>query len=240
MTFEEFLELDNNEKKMFYLSIDWHNFVISILDESEMFDGYPKADGLRRISELLLGDILESKPTEIFPVNGNSLGRATVAYSIKFKWWDNSERTYSDVADVFNDGQYGNINDEFISFALATASTRAEGRALRKALKLKICTAEEISDKVKTANKPKQTSNNEIKVDSVISEKQIMFLNKICKQLNVNVLNLINSNGRRYERIDTITKKEASKYIDLLQCMNRGEKQVSPELIGYEENWRQR
>jgi hypothetical protein len=85
MKFEEFTELDNAQKRSFYLSLDWHPFVMSLLDETELNEGYPKADGLRRVGELLLGDIIDSKPTEVFPVNGNSLGRATVSYSITFK-----------------------------------------------------------------------------------------------------------------------------------------------------------
>ena len=87
MKFEEFAELDNAQKRSFYLSLSWHPFVMSLLDETELNEGYPKADGLRRVGELLLGDIIDSKPIEVFPVNGNSLGRATVSYSITFKWW---------------------------------------------------------------------------------------------------------------------------------------------------------
>ena len=147
MDLETFEKSEAMLKRRFYLSGEWHNFVMMQLDKSEMIDGLPKVNGLRRVAELLLWDIIDSKPTEVFPVQGNSLGRASVLYSITFRWWDESERTYADVADAFNDGQNWNIDDDFIVYALATASTRAEGRALRKALKLKTCTAEEIGPK---------------------------------------------------------------------------------------------
>ena len=232
MTFEEFVELDNEQKRAFYLSLHWHPFVMSLLDETELNEGYPKADGLRRVGELLLGDIIDSKPTEVFPVNGNSLGRATVSYSITFKWWDDSTRTYADVADVFNDGQYGNIDDNFIVYALATASTRAEGRALRKALKLKVCTAEEISDKVKVK------VSGSISVDDAITQNQIKFMNTRCKQLDVDVMRLVNSNGERYDRIERLTKKQASTLIEMLNSAGRGESEIPKEVLGYQENWR--
>ena len=234
MTFEEFAELDNEQKRAFYLSLEWHPFVMSLLDETELNEGYPKADGLRRVGELLLGDIIDSKPTQVFPVNGNGIGRATVSYSITFRWWDGSERTYADVADVFNDGQSGNIDDNFIVFALATASTRAEGRALRKALKLKVCTAEEISDKLKV--KVKATGN--ISVDDSITENQIKFMNAKCKQLNVDVMRLVNSNGERHDRIERLTKKQASTIIEMLNSASRQESQIPQEVLGYQENWR--
>ena len=236
MKFEEFAELDNAQKRSFYLSLGWHPFVMSLLDETELNEGYPKADGLRRVGELLLGDIIDSKPTEVFPVNGNSLGRATVSYSITFKWWDDSTRTYADVADVFNDGQYGNINDDFIVYALATASTRAEGRALRKALKLKICTAEEISDKVKVNNKASNTGL--LSVDDSITENQIKFMNSRCKQLDVDIMKLVSSNGERHENIDKLTKKQGSTFIDTLNRATRGETKMPQEVLGYQENWR--
>ena len=234
MTFEEFVELDDAQKRTFYLSLEWHPFVMALLDDTELHEGYPKVDGLRRVGELLLGDIIDSKPIEVFPVNGNSLGRATVSYSITFRWWDTSERTYADVADVFNDGQHGNINDDFIVYALATAATRAEGRALRKALKLKICTAEEISDKAKVVNRTLTSGF----VDDSITDNQIKFMNTRCRKLDVDVMKLVNSNGERYEKIERLTKKQASTFIEMLNSANRGETQMPQEVLGYQENWR--
>lgn len=226
MKFEEFQELSVEEKKTFYLSLEWHEFVMSLLDESELNDGYPKADGLRRVSELLLGDIIDSKPTEIFPVSGNGIGRATVGYSVTFRWWDDSTRTYADVADVFD----GNINDDFIIYALATAATRAEGRALRKALKLKICTAEELSDKVKKVQtKPTESS---------VTENQISFLNNRCKSMNIDVMKLINSSEERYHSVEQLSKKKCSVFIEKINRFYRKEEEVPQDIVGFQENWR--
>lgn len=212
MDLETFESLDVDAKKKFYLSGEWHDFVMSQLDSSEKADGLPKVYGLRRVSELLLGDVIESKPTEIFPVQGDGLGRASVVYSITFKWWDGSERSYADVADAFNDGQNWNIDDEFIVFALATASTRAEGRALKKSLKLKTCTYEEISARELNSNKKAKVSTNGI------TENQILFINRKCEQLNVEIDKFIKNNFTEegYDRLEDLTKDDASLCIQKL------------------------
>lgn len=231
MKLEEFEVMTVEEKRKFYLSLDWHPFVMSLLDETEIVEGFPKADGLRRVGEMLLGDIIYSTPTEVVPVNGNGVGRATVTYAVTFKWWDGTERTYADSADCFE----GNINEEFIVFSLATAVTRAEGRALRKALKLKVCTAEEISDKAKiTPHKGNATPTN----DSMVTEPQIKFMNAKCKALNINVMELLNSGDERYSSVEQVSKKQCSAFITLLGEYGSGQKDIPESIVNYQENWR--
>ena len=94
MKLEDFEKMTSEEKRKFYLSLDWHPFVMSLLDSTELNEGFPKADGLRRVGELLLGDIIDSKPLEVIPVNGNGAGSATVSYSVTFSWWDGIEQRY--------------------------------------------------------------------------------------------------------------------------------------------------
>ena len=233
MTLEEFVSLDSDKKREFYLSLEWHDFVMSLLDETEQVDGYPKADGLLRVSELLLGDIVDCRPLEVVPVNGNGLGRATVSFYVTFQWWDDTLRTYGDVAYVSTD----NIEDEFLVFATATASTRAEGRALRKALKLKKCTAEEITEKqpVKSKGRSDKSDKNGA---PLASEQQIQFLTDRCKSLNIDVIKFINSSDERYNSVDVVTKKKCSAFLDLINQYYRKEKEIPEEVLGYQANWR--
>ena len=51
--------------------------------------------------------------------------------------------TFCDVADSWE----GNTDDMFCVYSTATAATRAEGRALRKALRLRVVAAEEVTKK---------------------------------------------------------------------------------------------
>jgi len=64
---------------------------------------------------------------------------------------------YSEVADSWE----GNTDDMFCAFAVAIASTRAEARALRKALKIKGVAAEELTKK-DTAKIVRDISNNTV------------------------------------------------------------------------------
>lgn len=120
--------------------VEWNDYVLSNFNDNEMFDGRPLCAGLRRVAELLLGRIVVSRPTQIFPpTSGDEIGRATVVWEVVFE--DGS--IFSDVADAWE----GNTDDTFCVFNTATAATRAEGRALRKALRIKTVAAEEMTTK---------------------------------------------------------------------------------------------
>ena len=125
------------------LSDEWHDYVMSHFKSNELIDGNPVCAGLRRVSELLLGSVIESGPSQVFPATDNDgPGRATVVYKIVFDWMHSGlPKTFSEVADVW----HGNTDDLFCAHPVATASTRAEGRALRKALKLRVLAAEELA-----------------------------------------------------------------------------------------------
>jgi len=123
----------------------WSDYVMRQFDKSEMFDGNPTCAGLRRVAEELLGDIIVSRPSQVWPAtDADGPGRATVVFEVIFDWMNSGQmRTYSEVADVW----HGNTGDLFCAHPVATASTRAEGRALRKALKVKCLAAEELTKK---------------------------------------------------------------------------------------------
>ena len=216
-----------------YNSVEWDEYVMSLFDPSELSDGFPKTVGLRRVAELLLGDIISSRPVQVFPTDGNGPGRATVVYEVKFLWKLEREdvdhlqvRTYADVADVW----MGNSDSLFLGFAVASASTRAEGRALKKALKLKKCSAEEL------------TSTDVAKVvasecEDKISNDQVNFIDSRCKRLDISVIGFINSGEKSYRSVYDITRETAGKMAQELNRLANNKNDISPTLKGYEE-WR--
>ena len=230
----EFDELKNDEKKAAYLSPDWDAFVMSQFDASELADGFPRVAGLRRVAELLLGDIINSSPVDVHPVAlRDETQRSTVGYSITFNWWDDTERTYADVADCHSENQ----DPDFLIYSVASASTRAEGRALRKALKIKKCSFEEIKPKSSEERPKTKTSTVSDKPDP-ISDGQIRFLNKRCKDLDVNVIKLLNMNGDKYDVIEDVMKTEAKEMIDFLADVSAEKKTLDKAIKGYDPNWR--
>jgi hypothetical protein len=225
--------IDDNCPSM--LSKEWHDYAMTLFDVSELVDGHPLVAGLRRVSELVLGRIVFSGPTQVFPVQRDDHhGRATVVFTIKFE----NGSTYSEVADSWE----GNTDDMFCAYAVAIASTRAEARALRKALKIKSVAAEELTKKdtakiVREISNSTATSDGDFDNQSRMSDAQLNFIDIKCKQLNINGAKLLKDEFN--STLDKkITKKIASDVIDKLNDFQRDKTAIPEGLIGYQQEWR--
>ena len=226
-----------------YGSKEWHEYVMAQFEDGELIDGNPTCAGLRRVAEELLGDIVISGPCQVFPsTDGNGPGRATVVFEVVFENWRGSRETrvYKEVADVW----HGNTDDLFCAHPVATASTRAEGRALRKALKIRCLAAEELTRKKDVEAVVKATVKVDAAVTSgLINEKdkvtvaQLNFLDNKCKQLDINALKFIELNGLT-SVVNDIGKKAASDLLTLLNNYQNGAKECPSTIKGYEKNWR--
>ena len=220
-------------------SDEWNDFVMAHFHRNELIDGNPICAGLRRVAEFLLGDIVESGPEQVFPaMDGSAPDRATVVFKVVFNWMNSGEqRVYKEVADVW----HGNTDDLFCAHPVATASTRAEGRALRKALKLRCLAAEELAKKdivsiVKEAVKKSPTSG-EYEVDQSISTQQDQFIDTKCKQLDIDIMSFINMGSGDYANIGQVTRDSAKKMIKFLNGYQNGEP-IQDSIKGYKANWR--
>jgi hypothetical protein len=133
-----------------YGTPEWQAFIMGELRPDELLDGCPRCNGLRRVAQLYLGDIVKTGAKEVFITPGPIDRVVTINYEIVFDWklsryvgytdayQGNSElRTFGGVADCSAD------NSIYGKHPSATAETKAESRALRKALSLNVVTAEE-------------------------------------------------------------------------------------------------
>ena len=130
----------------------------------------------------------------------------------------------------------------FCAYAVATASTRAEGRALRKALRLKCVAAEEITKKdtakiVREASSKKSSSDGDYDDQSRMSDAQFNFIDVKCRQLNVNGKALFKE-VFDVEVNRKVSKSIASDIIDRLNEYQRDKNSIPQELNGYEQEWR--
>jgi hypothetical protein len=237
----ETVAVENNGPS--YGSKEWHTHVMSFFDDSELIDGSPTCAGLRRVAEEILGDIVYSGPCQVFAATDpNGPGRATVVFEVVFENWLGSSqtRTFKEVADVW----HGNTDDLFCAHPVATASTRAEGRALRKALKIKCLAAEELTRKkdveavVKATVKIDSATTGELNDKDKISSAQINFLDKKCSELNINVWSVLNSGSKKYANINEVSKKEASNVLTMINDFQNNSKACPDSLKGYDKNWR--
>jgi hypothetical protein len=216
------------------LTTEWHDYAMTLFHESEMIDGHPLVAGLRRVAEVVLGPIVFSGPTQVFPVQREDHhGRATVIFTVEFA---NGMR-YAEVADSWE----GNTDDMFCAFAVAIASTRAEARALRKALKIKGVAAEELTKKdtakiVRDISSTKTASEGEYDDTSRMSDAQLNFIDVKCRQLNIDGKKLFAQfnvdNSRK------VSKKVASEIIDKLNDFQRDKSSIPEDVLGYKQEWR--
>lgn len=140
-----------------YNSIEWPDFVLSKLHSDELDpQGFPLLAGLRRLTEDLLGEITFSGPIEIdYSLEGGY--HASCIYEIRILWKRDTEAYvrendfYSPPLKIFRaaaDSFEGNTDSPWDRYATTIAESRAEARAYRKALGLKVVSKEEVSDKV--------------------------------------------------------------------------------------------
>lgn len=196
----------------------WNDYLMGLFTEEEVKEEndkkFPYVHGLRRVSELVFGKPLFSGPIQVFPSTDSDIpGRATVLYKVE---WEDS--TYTEVADCW----LGNTDPMFLPFTVAMASTRAEARALRKALKLKNAAAEELT-KVDTAEVSRQALQNAVSTkptdgntsDETLSDRQDNFINTLCDRAGIDRAKFI-STVLKVTNPGKLTKRIASEAIDLL------------------------
>jgi len=216
-----------------YNSPEWHDYVMSKFQPNELIDGNPITAGLRRVVEVVLGEITSTGPKQVFPAQDtNGPGRATVVYEVVIRQYGTGKiKTYADTADVW----HGNTDDLFCAHPVATACTRAEGRTLRKALKIRALAAEELAKKDIVGIV--QATTADWNPEDTISNQQVTFINNKCKQLDIDVRKFVNMGSAHYESINDVTRNTAQKM--LRQLNDYQQKGGIPEQVqGYESDWR--
>lgn len=215
-------------------SIEWNDYVLGLLNEDEKIDGNPTTDGLRRIFEIALNcTVTGSESLIVQSPSPDNEKRATVSHKLTYVLNDPDcaqeikIKTTSGAADVY----WGNCDKIYRNHPVAVAETRAEGRALRRALKLrKVVAAEEIANNI----------DDNIDGSNVgkISNNQINFVDAMAKRLNVNIKELFITMGADISNISNISHDTA---VEIIRELSRYQQDISniPEgLLGYEPSWR--
>lgn len=224
------VEVDN--KTVSPNDLEWTDHVLSLLAEDEKINGNPTTEGLRRIFEIVLNcSTVEAKTKVVQSPDLANERRATVVYSLTYVLNDPSVpehakyRTVSAAADVY----WGNCDKIFRNHPVAVAETRAEGRVLRKALKLrKVVTADEISKEV--VDHSEDTNNT-------INNSQLNFFDVFGKRLNINIKKLLDNLAINSSNIYNISYDDAVKTITTLSGYQQNH-DIPKDIIGYDPNWK--
>jgi hypothetical protein len=214
--------------------IEWTDYVLSLLSDDEKIVGNPTTDGLRRIFEIALNcDMIESSSAVVQSPSPENEKRATVVHTISYILKNDHTpeeskcRTVSGAADVY----WGNCDKIFRNHAVAVADTRAEGRALRRALKLrKVVAAEELAKDIEDH----PDSHNVSK----ISHNQINFIDVLSKRLDINVLRLCDLLSIEKQNVYDISHENGVKLIRELSSFQTNIDSISDTIKGYDSNWK--
>ena len=208
--------------------VGWTDYVLTHFEDNEMVAGLPTADGLRRVAELIIGEIISSKPINSYTfIDNNGKPFASVTWECSFKTKDGTIKTFGDTADVTPT----NVEDiKFARFATAMAGTRAKGRAFKEALGIKVVSFEEM---------PTYKEAEELSEKKKISDSQISGLNAVCKRINVNVEKYVNCGAAKYKSIKDVPYNVAVKMMKKIDDFQRKIDTIPEKLKEYNPDWKQ-
>lgn len=217
-------------------SLEWNDYVLGLLSDDEKIDGNPTTDGLRRIFEIALDcTVIESISSVVQSPDPNNEKRATVVHSIGYilnsegsdKASLNIKKIVSGAADVY----WGNCDKIYRNHPVAVAETRAEGRALRRGLKLrKVVAAEELAKDIEDTPDGESVGK--------ISQNQINFMDVMAKRLNINIHELLVDLSIDSSNINNISHENAIVAIRELSKYQQNVDQIPQKLVGYDVSWR--
>lgn len=215
--------------------LEWTDHVLALLSEDEKISGNPTTDGLRRIFEIALNcKVVKSTSLVVQSPEPNNEKRATVIHSISYILKD-GDPSHPELNTVCIDGSadvyWGNCDKIYRNHPVAVAETRAEGRALRRALKLrKVVAAEEIAKDIE--DHPDENSV------SKITNNQINFIDVMAKRLNINVAKLLELNGLEFRNIYTLSHEDAVVVIRLLSAYQQNMPSIPESILGFNNEWK--
>ena len=215
--------------------LEWTDHVLGLLSDDEKISGNPTTDGLRRVFEIAMNcRVLASVSDVVQTPEPNNEKRATVVHSITYVLNEGARDqpelntvTINGAADVF----WGNCDKVYRNYPVAVAETRAEGRALRRALKLrKVVAAEELAKDIE--DHPDQDSVTKI------TNNQINFIDVMAKRLNINVTKLLEENELESKNIYVLSHEDAVKVIRMLSSYQQDMSSISDSIVGYTNEWK--
>jgi hypothetical protein len=214
--------------------IEWTDYVLGLLSDDEKISGNPTTDGLRRVFEIALNcTVVESTSSVVQTPDINNEKRATVVHTVGY-YLNNAGgepnrlniKTVSGAADVY----WGNCDKIFRNHPVAVAETRAEGRALRRALKLrKVVAAEEIAKDIE--------DNPDHDTVTKITNNQINFIDVLSKRLNVDCLKLIKQLAPKAANVYNIEYEDAVNIVKNLTTFQQTNT-IPEDLLGYNSDWK--
>jgi hypothetical protein len=222
---DHFIEADLKEGPADY-EPEWSEYLLDQLSDHELINGAPTVDGLRRIAEKCFGEIVDSRSQIVETPSSENGMRCTVCHTLRIIKYRNGQQVQVDgcVDVVYHKTPY-----PFKDHLVATADTRAEGKALRRALKIRVITAEELQH---------EDEEDALSSDEAVNDQQILAVNQLCKRLNVSVAAITKGQYNTAREEDDLRNLEARLLISKLSELQRTPDDIPESYVGYDENWK--
>lgn len=213
----------------------WTDHVLTLLSDDEKIAGNPTTDGLRRIFEIALNcKLMSSTSSVVQSPSPDNEKRATVIHSLTYRLDPNEPdpsgfniQSVDGSADVY----WGNCDKIYRNHPVAVAETRAEGRALRRALKLrKVVAAEEISSSIEDDPTGDTVSK--------ITPNQINFIDVIAKRIDIDPSKVLAKLGIEEKNVKNIDHTHGISIIRELSKLQQNLDSIPSELKGYSDTWK--
>ena len=233
---DAFIASDREEVVPSMDSTEWAEYVMGHFRLDEMDNGNPTCDGLRRVTETVIGPIVSRQIEVQQSPNSSNSGTATVICTVQVinnipdHILYQMKITESDAADV---NKY-NTDSPYYLHPTATAATRAEARALRKMLRLrKVVAAEEL------AGEPESEDYVDAwRPSDPVTEEQINLLDVVCQRCDINLMEYINSGESAYATVYALSKNKATSIIQHINKVQQGKVEAPSGVGPYDANWR--
>lgn len=198
----------------------WTEYVLDQLEDEELYEGFPTVDGLRRITEVVFGTVVQST-THLLEVPNEKCTKCTAEHTLIVNKYYGNQVTVNAVVDVVK--EY--VKPPYNKFIVAMADSRAEGKAYRRLLKLKILSAEEL-----------QTDDEDLNV--LIDPQVVIALANLCKRQDLNLLEVVKKYGT-FKNIDQVPKHVARKILKEISNHQNDKKIFSAKKFqGFDPKWK--
>ena len=205
-------------------SPEWTDYVLSQLTEQEKRDGKPTAPGLKRAFNSLFPDVYVNEKQNVHHV-GPEYAAVTISLDI------------GTLISIVGSAECSEANTDppYNKYPLATAQTRALGRAYKRLLGIDIITAEESSRKASISDPALNGDEDE----GSISNTQIKFIELMATKINVNVGTVIKRLFKESRPVKRLSHSDAILINEHLDELSKDLPKIEAdeELKGYDKNW---
>lgn len=207
--------------------VEWTSHLLDQLHDHELYEGNPTVVGLRRLVEVNVGTIVDSV-SSIHQCPTRENPRATVSHTLTIQSNDMFTKTINGCVDV---SEY-NTPAPYNKHLVGSADTRAESKALRRALNMQILAHEEL-----------QSENNDAEVAefrnaSTLSDQQVLAVDQMCKRMDIDVQKYVKGMYKEVEYISDLSNSDGQILINGLSNIQRKKAGPDKDILGYKKSWK--